>query len=312
MGGVNVKLPNKQFYSIDTGEESFYLYNYEKTLYSLKNNERMPLGNSDIKSDEFEILDKNIYKDYIRKKHTVNDNLCTQNFLFYYYNDDDNKYISISEDDRSVYSDACDDKIRDICLDINNNSLDANYSLICKKWISSLLYKNDTETINNILLKCQYKNNVGNESCIYFINELRKYATLENDYNFFADNYLMNIKDYAYLPCAFPSEEVIEEEKKLKKNKECWYKGCIFTEKWKLSTKNLQSMQECDINICDINIGLKDDTTVTNLISKCLTEYKFKEKFRKDKAVVIDKIKEFNKVNFNYYIFILVLLGVFI
>lgn len=302
---IKINLPNKQFYPIYTGEENFYIKKFDETLYSSKIDEIIPLGTNFILSNEFNINDKFVYKDYVRKQFTMKDNIfCNNTDLFYYYTEDSN-YKSIDSDFKSVYNNACDSYADFICMNMDNNNK-TNDGTLCNKWISLNVYL-ENKKINDMLNICKDKYKIGNHDCVFLINELRKYASINNNYNALIDDYLIEIKDKVKLSCAFPSKDILDEELRIKEPKECWYKECVFSEKWKLTSSNLKLMEDCNINICDIQIASNDNSI--HVESKCYTEYKFREKLRKDKSVIIDKLQEFKNFEFGYILFLLTILG---
>lgn len=309
---VAYNFPNEIFSSIETGENEYYLNAYEQSLYSLSPNDILPLGNNAIKTEnEFDIINKYIYKDFKRKTYyRGNNNFCFSPLLFYFY-DNSNVYHSKSPDNNSVYDSGCNDNVEQYC---NENKINLNTTL-CKTLISKKLYVLDVENgrkfIKSKLQNCEDVDLIGTPYCVFLINEVRRYDTNQNDYHILVDNHLKKIRNLVELPCAFPSFEILQLEKDLKKNKECWYKECVFGEKWKMTTNNLKKIENCKINICDIIIDNTNNKS-TVLHTSCKTEYKFTNEIRKDKAVKVDLINELKTNNNSYLLILLAILGIFI
>lgn len=226
-----------------------------KTFSSLNIADTIKMGVLSFNNDEFDTLDKNIYRDVQKKLFRGAKHCCTINDNFYY--DDNNELKSCDYKAISTNTDYCLEFINDLCLNETPHER-------CNMWIETSVKYNKIEEIINY---CKNMNEP-NSQCITFIYSLRKFANNINNYNNEADKLLFEYYQNGLdLPCAFSTNY---------NNYECYESNCIFSPSWKLSSKNLNNLKNCSFNICDFNVDLTNANNL-NVDTKCYTELKIED-----------------------------------
>lgn len=257
MGGKNSVQFVTHVYPKGESHESFTnIFQREKAFVSYQEDERLSFGKCNSErlrkmfENTFTLIPKDGYIDGARNSYSPNTECCFNKYLYSKTGD----HIQICPIHTKNYnSDGCDETMYQSCF-FDNKHLN-NY---CTLWIRSMAQLRISSSVfSKMLTFFSNPNNYNHKYISAFITALRDFADEKNNYNFLVDEILNNYSDEIKkeFPCAFPSKYIIEKEKELKLNKECWYKECVLSPIHKLKTSNIQNRDLCQITICDININ---------------------------------------------------------
>lgn len=234
-----------------------YTNNFDRNLalVSYETNEYLSLGKIDTDvfkqqfGDEFFLKNTGGFFDAYRKSYSNDPKCCLIQET--YFIDDKYKINSCSPSVHTFNSDLCDDVLYKTCI------VEANVKHFkCKPWIRSVVER-QTKYFKNIKEYAQKEENRNSEITQVFMVALYDFNNDTNNYLDIIDSiinsYSEKIKKNEY-NCAFPSDNILNEEKKINTPKECWYKDCVLAPVYKLKSENLYKRKQCTLTICDINI----------------------------------------------------------
>lgn len=212
-------------------------------------------------------------KSYITKDNSYFNNCCLQEML---YTLDDNQLLTCDPDCKNYAGNGCDAVLANACInslsEISPNTVNTDR---CRAWIRSVVERKG-ENFNDLLTFFRKEEIRQDPLTIEFISALRYFANDTNNYNNIADNIIENyseeVKKSEY-KCAFSPDNILFQAKTIVDTpKECWYKECALSPKYKLLSSNILNQQKCQISICSINMD-QIDVSNNNILITCKNEY---------------------------------------
>lgn len=241
-----------------TYETYLDLFNREKSLTTYTTDDKVAFGKyepsiiENVFRNEFNLQSKGEnYIDGKRVNYADPTKCCLINEKYYMEN---NMIYTCKRESQNYDSNYCNNVLFDHCF---NNMSNSEKSEKCKVWLKKQV-EIKSDFFDKILNIVKIENLRNHEYTQLFLTFLREFHTSENNYNQLADSILDSYSNqikYNEYKCAFPSNNIINEETKNDIVRECWYKECAFAPIYKLKTENIYKRKLCNITICDINIS---------------------------------------------------------
>lgn len=282
MGGTtSLSVDSKIWKQGVSHEMSANFWSSYKGLASAEKGEYKSLGVSIISTNnlsEFDIEQVDNFSNVKRKSYITKDsayiNDCCLEEMLYTLND--NQLLTCDPDCKNYAGNGCDTILFNACINSSSEILIKPVNTDrCRVWIRSVVER-ESETFNDLLAYFRKEEIRQDPLTIEFISALRYFASDVNNYNNIADNiiedYSEEVKNSEY-KCAFSPNDILFQAKNIVDTpKECWYKECALSPKYKLLSSNILNQQRCQISICSINMD-QIDVSNNNILITCKNEY---------------------------------------